>query len=74
LPRPDLCIRTGGDFRISNFMLWQFAYTELYFTDILWPDFTEFEFACALDEYSRRERRFGIREPDDLFAGLRYNA
>ena len=74
LPRPDLCIRTGGDFRISNFMLWQFAYTELYFTDILWPDFTESEFACALDEYSRRERRFGIREPDDLVAGLRYNA
>ena len=74
LPRPDLCIRTGGDFRISNFMLWQFAYTELYFTDILWPDFTEFEFACALDEYSRRERRFGLRESDDLVAGRLYNA
>ncbi len=74
LPRPDLCIRTGGDFRISNFMLWQFAYTELYFTDILWPDFTESEFASALDEYSRRERRFGGREPDDLVAGRSYNA
>lgn len=74
LPRPDLCIRTGGDFRISNFMLWQFAYTELYFTDILWPDFTAFEFASALDEYSRRERRFGLRESNDLVAGRLYNA
>jgi undecaprenyl diphosphate synthase len=74
LPQPDLCIRTGGDFRVSNFMLWQFAYTELYFIDILWPDFTETEFACALDEYSRRERRFGIRESDALVAGRSYNA
>lgn len=63
LPRPDLCIRTGGDSRISNFMLWQFAYTELYFTDTLWPDFTEPEFVQALNEYSQRERRFGLREP-----------
>ncbi len=74
LPQPDLCIRTGGDFRVSNFMLWQFAYTELYFIDILWPDFTEAEFACALDEYSRRERRFGIRESDVLVAGRSHNA
>jgi undecaprenyl diphosphate synthase len=68
LPRPDLCIRTGGDARISNFMLWHFAYTELYFTDTLWPDFSESEFDRALAEYSRRERRFGLREPDGLVA------
>ena len=69
LPRPDLCIRTGGDARISNFMLWHFAYTELYFTDTLWPDFSESEFDRALDEYGRRERRFGLRGPDGLVAG-----
>jgi undecaprenyl diphosphate synthase len=69
LPRPDLCIRTGGDARISNFMLWHFAYSELYFTDTLWPDFTESEFARALVEYSRRERRFGLRNPDGLVTG-----
>ncbi|MBN7797533.1 polyprenyl diphosphate synthase [Parahaliea mediterranea] len=69
LPRPDLCIRTGGDARISNFMLWQFAYSELYFTNTLWPDFGELEFARALADYSRRERRFGLRAPDDLVAG-----
>jgi len=74
LPRPDLCIRTGGDARISNFMLWHFAYTELYFTETLWPDFTEPEFARALAEYSRRERRFGLREPDGLVAGVNSNA
>ncbi|MFV8818282.1 polyprenyl diphosphate synthase [Haliea sp. E17] len=70
LPRPDLCIRTGGDARISNFMLWHFAYSELYFTNTLWPDFGELEFARALAEYSRRERRFGLREPDGLAAGV----
>ena len=68
LPRPDLCIRTGGDARISNFMLWHFAYSELYFTNTLWPDFGELEFARALADYSRRERRFGLREPDGLAA------
>ncbi|MBT4518867.1 MAG: di-trans,poly-cis-decaprenylcistransferase [Halieaceae bacterium] len=62
LPRPDLCIRTGGDARISNFMLWHFAYSELYFTNTLWPDFGELEFARALADYSRRERRYGRRE------------
>jgi undecaprenyl diphosphate synthase len=73
LPRPDLCIRTGGDARISNFMLWQFAYSELYFTNILWPDFHEAEFAAALADYSRRERRFGLRDaPDPLGAGGAY--
>ena len=69
LPRPDLCIRTGGDGRISNFMLWHFAYSELYFTNTLWPDFGELEFARALADYSRRERRFGLRNPDGLVAG-----
>lgn len=68
LPRPDLCIRTGGDARISNFMLWHFAYSELYFTNTLWPDFGELEFARALADYSRRERRFGLRDPDGLVA------
>jgi len=62
LPRPDLCIRTGGDSRISNFMLWHLAYSELYFTDTLWPDFGEKEFARALADYSTRERRFGVRD------------
>jgi undecaprenyl diphosphate synthase len=69
LPRPDLCIRTGGDARISNFMLWHFAYSELYFTNTLWPDFGELEFARALADYSRRERRFGLRGPDGLVSG-----
>ena len=69
LPRPDLCIRTGGDARISNFMLWHFAYSELYFTNTLWPDFGELEFARALADYNRRERRFGLRDPDGLVAG-----
>jgi len=64
LPRPDLCIRTGGDARISNFMLWHFAYSELYFTNTLWPDFGELEFARALADYSRRERRFGLRDAE----------
>lgn len=69
-PAPDLCIRTGGDARISNFLLWDFAYTELYFTPVLWPDFGELEFARALADYSRRERRFGGRgEPDGIVAG-----
>lgn len=69
LPRPDLCIRTGGDARVSNFMLWHFAYSELYFTNILWPDFDEAEFANALADYSRRERRFGLRETPGLVEG-----
>lgn len=56
---PDLFIRTGGEQRISNFLLWQMAYTELYFSDVLWPDFAADEFDRALAEFSRRERRFG---------------
>ncbi|MBL4941233.1 MAG: isoprenyl transferase [Colwellia sp.] len=59
LPALDLLIRTGGDFRISNFLLWQAAYAEFYFTDILWPDFNEDEFNKAIDVFDQRERRFG---------------
>ena len=58
-PEPDLLIRTGGDQRISNFLLWQSAYAELYFTDICWPDFTVENFRQALTAYGNRERRFG---------------
>ena len=58
-PEPDLFIRTGGEYRISNFLLWQLAYTELYFTDTLWPDFNEREFELAIQSYRVRERRFG---------------
>lgn len=60
LPELDLLIRTGGDFRISNFLLWQAAYAELYFTDVLWPDFKDLEFQQALDSFSQRQRRFGL--------------
>jgi undecaprenyl diphosphate synthase len=59
LPEPDLFIRTGGEKRISNFLLWQCAYTELYFTDILWPDFDAAALDEALDDYANRQRRFG---------------
>ncbi len=58
-PEPDLFIRTGGECRISNFLLWQLAYTELYFTKTLWPDFDENEFDLAIQSYQQRERRFG---------------
>lgn len=59
LPDPDLLIRTSGELRISNFLLWQIAYTELYFTDKLWPDFTAEDMADAIISYQQRERRFG---------------
>ncbi|MGB9716316.1 MAG: isoprenyl transferase [Thermodesulfovibrionales bacterium] len=59
LSTPDLIIRTSGEMRISNFMLWQGAYSELYFTDTLWPDFTKDEFLLAIQAYQQRERRFG---------------
>lgn len=59
LPPLDLLIRTGGDYRISNFLLWQAAYAEFYFTDILWPDFNETEFEKSIDIFDQRERRFG---------------
>jgi undecaprenyl diphosphate synthase len=58
-PDPDLLIRTGGERRISNFLIWQLAYAELFFTDALWPDFGRNEFAAALDWFAQRERRFG---------------
>jgi undecaprenyl diphosphate synthase len=60
LPAPDLFIRTGGDHRISNFLLWQLAYTELWFTETLWPDVDAGVLQQALDDYARRERRFGL--------------
>jgi len=56
---PDLIIRTSGEMRISNFLLWQAAYSEFYFTDTLWPDFSKDEFLLAIQDYQRRERRFG---------------
>ncbi|HBL34696.1 MAG TPA: isoprenyl transferase, partial [Porphyromonadaceae bacterium] len=56
---PDLLIRTGGEKRISNFLLWQLAYSELYFTDTFWPDFGEEELYAAIFDYQQRERRFG---------------
>jgi undecaprenyl diphosphate synthase len=59
IPDPDLLIRTGGEQRLSNFLLWQAAYTELYFSPVMWPDFGEKEFAAALAEYANRERRYG---------------
>jgi undecaprenyl diphosphate synthase len=59
MPDPDLLIRTSGEYRISNFLLWQLAYSELYFTDCLWPEFTEEEFYKAILDYQKRERRFG---------------
>jgi undecaprenyl diphosphate synthase len=59
-PEPDLLIRTGGDQRVSNFMIWQAAYAEYYFTDVPWPDFGPAEVDAALLEYSRRQRRFGL--------------
>jgi undecaprenyl diphosphate synthase len=59
LPDPDLLIRTSGEMRVSNFLLWQIAYTELYVTEILWPDFGRHAFLDAIDDYLTRERRFG---------------
>ncbi len=67
-PEPDLFIRTGGEKRISNFLLWQLAYTELYFTDTLWPDFDDAAFRLALQSYRQRERRYG-RTSEQLSAG-----
>lgn len=66
-PEPDLFIRTGGEQRISNFLLWQLAYSELYFTETLWPDFDEAEFKRAIASYQQRERRFG-RTSEQLVA------
>jgi undecaprenyl diphosphate synthase len=60
MPDPDLLIRTGGEYRISNFLLWQSAYTELYFTNVLWPDFNKDDLLKAIAGYQKRERRFGL--------------
>jgi undecaprenyl diphosphate synthase len=59
MPDPDLLIRTGGEIRLSNYLLWQCAYSELYFCDTFWPDFKEEEFCKAIYDYQQRERRFG---------------
>lgn len=65
LPDVDLVIRTGGEYRISNFLLWQIAYSEFYFTDVLWPDFTQSLFDEAINKFNNRERRFGgVRNED----------
>ena len=61
LPDPDLCIRTAGETRVSNFLLWQFAYAEFWFTEVLWPDFDASVLDLALADYAVRERRFGLR-------------
>ena len=63
IPDPDLIIRTSGECRLSNFLLWQAAYSEFLFTDVLWPDFRKDEFRAALDEYAHRDRRFGRVKP-----------
>lgn len=62
IPDPDLLIRTSGELRLSNYLLWQLAYTEFYFTDVHWPDFTKEELEKAVETYSRRKRRYGGRE------------
>ena len=64
---PDICIRTGGEKRISNFLLWHMAYTELYFTDCFWPDFDAVKFESAILDFQKRQRRFGKR--DDVSSG-----
>ncbi len=61
MPDPDLLIRTSGEVRLSNFLLWQLAYAELVFLDVLWPDFAAEHLDVALDAFARRERRFGAR-------------
>lgn len=67
VPDPDLLIRTSGELRLSNYLLWQLAYTEFYFTDVLWPDFTKEELIKAIEQYNRRERRFGgVKEAQDV--------
>jgi undecaprenyl diphosphate synthase len=65
-PDPDLFIRTGGEVRISNFLLWQIAYAELYFTDCLWPDFGAEQIDAAIASFRDRERRFGGRLTEEL--------
>ncbi len=67
IPDPDLLIRTSGEMRISNFLLWQMAYTEFYFTDVLWPDFTKEDLEKAIEQYNARDRRYGgVKEEADV--------
>lgn len=67
IPDPDLLIRTSGEQRLSNYLLWQLAYTEFYFTDVLWPDFTKEELVKAIEQYNARDRRFGgTKEEQDV--------
>jgi undecaprenyl diphosphate synthase len=67
IPDPDLLIRTSGELRLSNYLLWQLAYTEFYFTDVLWPDFTKEDLMDAIAAYNRRDRRFGgVKEGEDV--------
>lgn len=70
LPPPDLCIRTGGDHRISNFLLWQLAYAELYFAELFWPDFDNEALMAAIEEYRGRQRRFGRTSEQIEQAGI----
>jgi undecaprenyl diphosphate synthase len=70
LPLPDLCIRTGGEHRISNFLLWQLAYAELYFSDLFWPDFKHEAMRTALADFASRQRRFG-KTSEQVEAGAR---
>ena len=60
VPDPDLIIRTGGEYRLSNFLIWQSAYSEFYTSEVLWPDFSKYDFFEALESYSLRNRKFGI--------------
>ena len=59
IPDPDLMIRTSGELRLSNYLMWQLAYTEFYFTDVPWPDFSKQELEKAIEQYNRRDRRYG---------------
>ncbi len=67
IPDPDLLIRTSGELRLSNYLLWQLAYTEFYFTEIPWPDFTKEELEKAIAQYNKRDRRYGgVKEEEDV--------
>ncbi len=71
IPDPDLMIRTSGEQRLSNYLLWQLAYTEFYFTDVPWPDFTKKELEKAIEAYNHRDRRFGGVEGGRITGCLR---
>lgn len=67
MPDPDLLIRTSGEYRVSNFLLWQIAYTEIYITNVLWPDFGKAEFLAALSDFQKRQRRFGAVQEEPAY-------